>query len=48
MAVYRRFASIEDLLVTVASTPMSGRRPPPDTGALRAIWSRWCVTGAAP
>jgi len=35
MAVYRRFSSIEDLLVTVASTPMSGRRPPPDTGTLR-------------
>lgn len=35
MAVYRRFASIEDLLVTVASTPMSGRIQPSDTGALR-------------
>lgn len=35
MAVYRRFASVEDLLVTVASTPPAGRLPAPDTGTLR-------------
>ncbi len=34
MAVYRRFASVEDLLVRLASMPMSGRTPPPDTGTL--------------
>lgn len=35
MAVYRRFASVEELLVTVASTHMSGRTPPSDTGTVR-------------
>lgn len=34
MAVYRRFASVEDLLVVVASTPL-GRTAPADTGTLR-------------
>ncbi len=34
MAVYRRFDSVEDLLVAVASTPLAGRTSPADTGTL--------------
>lgn len=35
MAVYRRFASVEDILVVVASMPPSGRTSPNDTGTVR-------------
>jgi len=35
MAVYRRFASVEELLVRVASTPLPRRTAPRDTGTLR-------------
>lgn len=34
MAVYRRFASVEDLLAAVASTPLAGRTQPANTGTL--------------